>query len=153
SGTFGNGGASNGGATLRGSGGAGGGGWFGGGGGGSVDNGSGSAGGGGGGSSFAAPGAANVTMETGVNGEDGSVVITAADPGVGCPVLAVKKTVSGTSTAGFVVQVTCTQGTATTVDHVDLRFTKDGVPDTTATPSGWVVNDGTWQLTQPSLTN
>lgn len=90
---------------------------------------------------------------------DGKVTITPADPGIGCaPTLQVKKAVSGTSTGPFTEQVNCTAPThdtvqsTTTVDNVDLLFHADGTPDSTTTPSGWVVSNGTWQLHDDVLT-
>src|SRR5262249_31705593 len=94
---------------------------------------------------------------------DGSVVITPAAAGVGCPpVLNVHKVVTNTSNGPFTIQVTCTrtietpaqitaQLTETTVDHVNLKYRSDGSPDTTSTPTGWVSSGGSWQLAQDSL--
>jgi hypothetical protein len=70
--------------------------------------------------------------------------------------LQVKKVVSGTSPGAFVEQVNCTAPadtalSTTTVDDVHLAFHPDGSPDSTTTPSGWIVSDGTWQLQDAAL--
>ena len=70
--------------------------------------------------------------------------------------LEVEKDVVGTATAGFVVRVSCTPAddvlsTVVTVDEADLPFTKDGEPDASDPPAGWVVADGAWQLEDEAL--
>jgi hypothetical protein len=134
-------------------GGAGGGGWFGGGGGGVDDlattragTSGGSAGGAGGGSGF---GPAGTAFETGVRAGDGQVLITPADPGVGCDPLAVRKVVVGTGTSGYTEHVACEPVVLDTVsttatETFDLPFLADGTPDASASIDGWVVSDGTW---------
>jgi hypothetical protein len=76
------------------------------------------------------------------------------------PALQVKKVVSGTASSGFTEQVTCTAPAiasvgaqaSTTVVNVSLPFQADGTPDSTSTPSGWTVSNGTWQLADAALT-
>jgi hypothetical protein len=135
-------------------GGGGGGGLSGGGGGGTATiTGGSTSGGGGGGGGGTALGPLGGTFTNDFQTGNGYVTITPAAPGLGCaPTLQVKKVVSGTSTGPFTEQVNCTAPTnptvqsTTTVDNVDLVFHADGSPDSTDTPSGWVVSDGTWQF-------
>ncbi|MFA5882945.1 MAG: hypothetical protein WDA60_03755 [Acidimicrobiia bacterium] len=94
---------------------------------------------------------------------DGSVIIDPAEPGVGCdPILAVAKVVSGPSTTGFTISVTCTRevdrpaeveatDTEITVDAVALPYDKDGEPVAASGPAGWSVVGGTWVLSDSEL--
>ncbi len=119
--------------------------------------------GGGGGASWAAATVLGVPSDPGSppTNADGSVLISPADPGIGCaPVLEVAKVVSGTSGGGFTVHVSCTRevvpaavGSAAsevTVDD-DLPFAGDGSPDSANGPAGWMVANGVWVYSSVDL--
>jgi hypothetical protein len=94
--------------------------------------------------------------------EPGSVTITPADPGVGCPTstLQVRKVVKGDDAEhGFTVHVACTEEVTRSevganggnpTYEVDLKFDKDGSPAPPG-PQDWTVVDNLWQLERGGL--
>lgn len=69
------------------------------------------------------------------------------------PTLRIHKTVVGTSTTPFVVDVSClTDGASDGLAPVSLPFLADGTPDTSGTvPVGWTSNAGDWLLEDIAL--
>jgi len=83
-----------------------------------------------------------------------STVGVGAGAGASVPTLRIHKTVVGTSTTPFLVEVACLAGG---VDDglppsVTLPFRADGTPDTSGTvPAGWTSNAGDWLLENIAL--
>ena len=136
-----------------GAGGGGGGGWNGGGGAAARDFRS--SAGGGGGSGFTPTGTQLVTGVDAVNSGNGHVEIDPAVKGIGCPSqLEVAKVVSGTSTQGFTVHVTClAERTLVKTVDVDLPFANNGAAVSSQTPPGWVAFNQLWHLEKQLVGN
>lgn len=95
-----------------------------------------------------------LALATLVAGASGLALTGSAGSAVNYPILKVKKVVTGTSTAGFTVTVSCITPTEVTAQAPlspdTLTFLADGTPNTSSNGS-WVSVAGNWQFQNSSL--